>query len=211
MASNLQSLFQKIKIDVHTANFVYIYYDRVEGSIHKISPRREETAYEILEVDHDTAYPFLTGEKKTSDYRISYDVANKTVALKNINERNPLGTYDKILYQIPMNNGSADLTIEQDFNTNSWNVSISIDTLDFVKNHSLSLYDKILLSITAKDDPNILYRTLYVDLGTLAEQTISIPFRFEFERTGKHVSIYTNKYFDSYSYKVTECQQNLNQ
>lgn len=204
MAGDLQSLFQKIKIDAHTANFVYIYYDRVEGSIHKISPRREETTYEVLEVDHNTAHPFLTGEKKTSDYRISYDVANKAVSLKNINERNPLGTYDKILYQIPMNNNLADLTIEQNFNTNSWNVSISIDTLDFVKNHSLSLYDKILLSVTEKDDPNILYRTLYIDLGILVEQTISIPFKFEFEHTRKHVSIYTNKYFDSYSYKVIQ-------
>lgn len=202
MASNLQSLFQKIKIDAQTANVVYIYYDKADCSIHKISPRREETAYEVLEVDHNTAQPLLTGEKKTSDYRISYDIANKTVMLKNINEKNTLGTYDKILYQIPTNIDSADLTIEQNFNTNNWNVSISIDTLNFVKTHSLSLYDKILLSVTEKDDPNILYRTLYIDLETLIEQSISIPFKSEFERTGKHVSIYTNKYFDSYSYKV---------
>lgn len=204
MASNLQSLFQKIKIDAHTVNVVYIYYNKLDGLIHKISPRREETIYEILEVDHKTAHTFLTGEKKTSDYRISYDVANKTVTLKNVNEKNSLGTYDKILYQIPTNIDSADLTIEQNFNTNSWNISVNVDTLDFVKNYSLSLYDKILLSVTAKDDPNILYRTLYIDLGILVEQTISIPFKFEFEHTRKCVSIYTNKYFDSYSYKVTQ-------
>lgn len=204
MASNLQSLFQKIKIDAHSVNVVYIYYNKADGSIHKISPRKEETTYEILEVDHKITYPFLTGEKKTSDYKITYDVASKTVVLNSINEKNSLGTYDKILYQIPMNNDLADLTIEQDFNTNSWNVSVNVDTLDFVKNHGLSLYDKILLSVTAKDDPNILYRTLYVDLGILVEQTISIPFKFEFEHTRKHVSIYTNKYFDSYSYKVTQ-------
>lgn len=205
MAGDLQLLFQKIKIDAQTANFAYIYYDRVEGSIHKISPRREETTYKVLEVDHSTAHPFLTGEKKTSDYRISYDVANKTVSLKNINERNSLGAYDKILYQIPQDNiNSADLTIEQNFNTNTWNVSVNIDTLDFVKNHSLSLYDKILLSVTEKDDPNILYRTLYIDLGTLIEQDISIPFTSKFEYTRKNVSIYTNKYFNSYSYKVIQ-------
>lgn len=204
MASNLQLLFQKIKIDAQTANVAYIYYDKADRSIHKISPRKEETAYEILEVDHKIVQPLLTGEKKTSDYRISYDVASKTVTLKNINEKNALGTYDKILYQIPTDVDSADLTIEQNFSNNSWNVGISTDTLNFIKNHGLSLYDKILLSVTEKDDPNILYRTLYVDLGTLVEQSISIPFKFEFERTGKHVSIYTNKYFDSYSYKVTE-------
>lgn len=202
MSNDLQSLFQKIKIDAHTANFSYVYYEKKDGSIHKISPRKEHSDYEILEIDHNEAKPFLVGEKKTIDYKVSYDILLKTVVLKNINENNAFVNFNKILYQIPRNNTSAELTIEQDLKNSLWKISILDNTLNFIKQHDLSSYNKILLSITKKDDPNILYRTLYIDLSEIVEKSISIPFKFEFEYKGHEVSIYTNKYFESYSYKV---------
>jgi hypothetical protein len=202
MSIDLKTLFQKIKIDAQTANFSYVYYDKETGEIHKISPKKEETKYEILELDYLEANPLLTGEKKTSDFKVFYDIVSKTVLLKNINESAAL-LYDKILYKIPNDESQTDLIIEQNFITKSWNVILKEETLYFVKKHNLSLYDKILLSVTKKDDPNILYRTLYVDLGKLIEKSWSTPFKFDFEFERKEVSIYTNKYFDSYSYKVT--------
>lgn len=203
MTNNLQSLFQKIKIDTQLANLAYIYYDKTDGTIHKISSRKEVTEYEILEIERKAAESFLTGEKKTGDYQIAYDVATKKVILKHINEKNSLATYDKVLYQIPKHSSkSADLIIVQDLKNSVWNISIDNTTLEFIKAHGLSLYDKILLSVTKKDDPNILYRTLYIELGMLIEKAVKIPFKFDFEFHGRDVSIYTNKYFDSYAYKV---------
>lgn len=204
MSNNLQSLFQKIKIDTQTANSVYVYYDKKEGLIHKISSRKEESTYDILEIDRKEAKFFLTGEKKTSDYKVSYDIISKTIVITHINESNSLGTYDKILYQIPKNNDNADLVIEQNYKNNTWKVSIEDNTLSFIKTHGLSVYDKILLSVTKKDDPNILYRSMYIDIGKLIEKSIDIPFKFEFEFKHTDVSIYTNKYFETYSYKVVK-------
>jgi hypothetical protein len=129
--------------------------------------------------------------------------STKPNILKHINEKNSLATYDKVLYQIPKHGSkSADLIIVQDLKNSVWNISIDNTTLEFVKAHGLSLYDKILLSVTKKDDPNILYRTLYIDLGMLIEKAVKIPFKFDSEFHGRDVSIYTNKYFDSYAFKV---------
>lgn len=203
MTNNLQSLFEKIKIDANLADFLYVYYNKKDGTIHKISPKKDVSDYDILEVDHKTAKYFLTGEKKTDDYKVAYDVTTKTTALKHINEKNSLLTYDKILYQIPKNYNNADLIVEQDLKNSVWKISIDNKTAEFLTTHGLSLYDKILLSVTKKDDPNILLRSLYVDLGSLVENTVIIPFKFEFEFNGNSVSIYINKYFNSYNYKVT--------
>jgi len=203
MSNDLKTLFQKIKIDAQTADVSYVYYDKETGEIHKISPKKENSKYEILEVDYAEVKSLLTGEKKTSDFKVFYDVSSKIVILKNINETTAL-SYDKILYKIPNDINQPDFLIEQNFITNSWIIALKEETLCFIKNHNLSLYDKILLSITKKDDPNILYRTLYIDLGKVVEKSISIPFKFNFEFERRDVSIYTNKYFDSYSYKVTQ-------
>lgn len=203
MSNNLKSLFEKIKIDARVENIFYIYYNGESGEIYKISPREnKESSYKILEIDREFVKPILTGEKKTSDFRVFYDIKSKTVSLKNISEQNASKSYDKIFYQIPKGTGVAELIIEQNFKTNSWNISIDSQTLDFIKTHKLSFYNKILLSVTKKDDPNILYRSLYIDTRRLFKKTVVIPFKFKVEHAKEPISIYTNKYFDSYIYKV---------
>lgn len=203
--NNLQSLFEKIKIDASVANLLYIYYSKEDGSIHKISPKKEKSDYDILEVEESTAKSFLTGEKKTGDYKVSFDIETKTISLKNIHEKNSLLTYDKILFQIPKNKiESADLTIIQDLKNSFWNIYLDNKVAVFLTDYGLSLYDKILLSVTEKDDPNILKRSLYIDLGELVENPSIIPFKFDFEFEGTDVSIYTSKYLNSYNYKVVE-------
>lgn len=203
MSNDLKSLFEKIKIDARVENIFYVYYNEESGEIYKVSPRKNnESSYNILEIDRELVKPILTGEKKTSDFKVFYDIKSKTVSLKNISEQNAPVSYNKIFYQIPKGTGVAELIIEQNFKTNSWNISIDSQTLDFIKTHKLSLYSKILLSVTKKDDPNILYRSLYIDTRQLFKKTVVIPFKFKVERSKEPISIYTNKYFDSYIYKV---------
>jgi hypothetical protein len=203
MTTDLKTLFQKIKIDAQTADVSYVYYNKKTGEIHKISPRKEDSNYEIVEISQKKVKKLLTGEKKTSDYKVFYDITDKSVTLKNINESNIINSYDKILYKIPKEDlNDSDLTIEQDFLIKTWKIAIGKETIQFLKSNNLSLHDKILLSITKKDDPNILYRTIYVDLGKMIETPVTIPFRFNFEFEQREVSIYTNKYLKSYSYKI---------
>jgi hypothetical protein len=203
MSNNLESLLKKIKIDARVDNTFYVYYDQESGEIFKISPRKEEqTSYKILEIDGEFVRPMLTGEKKTSDFRVFYDIKSKTVFLKNISEHVPKH-FDKIFYQIPKGTGSAELIVEQNFKNNKWKISIDNETLNFINTYKLSHYNKILLSVTKKDDPNILYRSLIIDAKSLIKRPVIIPFKFDFERLKETISIYTIKHFNSYIHKVT--------
>jgi hypothetical protein len=127
MSTDLKTLFQKIKIDAQTADVSYVYYEKETGVIHKISPKKEDSNFEILELDHKEVKPLLTGEKKTSDYKVAFDMITKSIILKNINEGNIINSYDKILYKIPKEDLEiCDLTITQDFSTSTWKISIKI-------------------------------------------------------------------------------------
>ena len=55
-------------------------------------------------------------------------------------------------------------------------------------------------SITAKHDPNILYRSLKIPLSMLADKLV-IPFKYDAEHK-EDLSIYTAKYFDSYGHEI---------
>ena len=59
------------------------------------------------------------------------------------------------------------------------------------------------LSVTAKYDPNILYRSLEFKVADLLSDITSIiPFTLDAESVPQNVSIYTAKYFDSYAHEV---------
>ena len=53
-------------------------------------------------------------------------------------------------------------------------------------------------SVTKKHDPNVLYRLLRFD------NSLKIPFEYEFEVDDIDVSVYTVRKFDSYIYEVTD-------
>lgn len=203
MDNSLQSLLQKIKIDAVNASVTYFYYHKDTGKIQKISPKKEETKYAILEVSTSEAKYFLSGEKKTSDYRIVFDVTSKKSILKNILDFKKDRYYSDTLYKIPCNEiVDADLVIEQNTKTKKWLCSISTEISQHVTSGQLNLNEKILLSVTKKDDPNILYRSLYFDLSALLKNSVEIPFKYHFESANLDVSIYTYKYFETYSHKV---------
>lgn len=200
--SNLQSLFEKIKLDAESSTSYYVYYTSKTGKIHKVSPRLENTEYKILEIQEEQAQPFLKGEKQTSNFRVSFDFVSKCPALTEINNKNNLGTYENILYNIPKNNQNADLIITQDFAKKQWVIQLDKDTLKFINQHKINLFDTMMFSITKKDDPNILYKNLYVEQQDILNKSVSIPFDSNFEFDADDVSIYTNRHFNTYDYRI---------
>ena len=198
--NNLQSLFKKIQLESKDAGIFYVYYTADTGKIHKVSPRLQNSEYEILEVTEEDAKPILNGDKKSSDFRVVYDFAAKKIKLIENKEKNILGNYENILYKIPEISVDSDFTIIKSSQSASWIISISEETRSFINQKSLTILDTVLLHITKKDDPNILYRNIYVKLAKLAEQDIYIPFESEYGSNCKDLSIYTNKYFNTYSY-----------
>ena len=109
------------------------------------------------------------------------------------------------LYQYSQGTNIDDLTIKRDLITNCWSFTtslavqddISFRNLENIRNTSLSIF------VTALNDPNILYRHFLIPVNDLLRNnSIHISFKYDWESTDKQVSMYTNKFFDTYVYRV---------
>lgn len=100
--SDLQELIKKIKIETATPNS-YIYYDSNNGKIHKISAKNiPDDEYSIFPVATEEAKPILTGEKRTDEFVIFYDVSTKQVRLKEVGYEDSHNTASTMCYQLPV-------------------------------------------------------------------------------------------------------------
>ena len=202
--SNLQSLFKKIQLEAKDADVFYVYYTPSTGNVHKVSPRLQSSEHDILEITEQEAKPILNGEKKSSDFRVVYNFALKKIVFEESKKQNILGNYEYVLYKIPQVLADSDFKIIKSNQDSSWIISISQETKNFINQKSLTILGTVLLHVTKKDDPNILYRNICVELEKLAEQDIYVPFESEYEVNCKDLSIYTNKYFNTYSWSYNE-------
>lgn len=95
------------------------------------------------------------------------------------------------------NNHNADLFILKD--KNYYVFKLNEKNKDKIKKYNLYNNTKINFSITKKHDPNILFRLISFSIHDLLEDFI-VNYQYDFEFENKPISIYTTKYFDSYSY-----------
>jgi len=202
--NNLQSLFKKIQLESKDAGIFYVYYTADTGKIHKVSPRLQSSGHDILEITEQEAKPILNGEKKSSDFRVVYNFASKKIVFEEKKEQNIFGNYEYVLYKIPQVLTDSDFTIIKSNQESRWIISVSQETKNFINQKSLAILDNVLLHITKKDDPNILYRNICVELKKITKQDVYIPFESEYETSCKDLSIYTNKYFNTYSWSYDE-------
>ena len=199
--SNMLNFLNQVKLDCSNELVSYVYYNKDDGSIHKISSRNTPSdTYSILEVPTSQAEPITSGVKQTADFQVVFDVGTKTIHLKEVLRENKITVNEK-LYCIPNTSETVDLFIVKA--TDKWIFKLSDELKYFFTNHAPAPANGLLqFSVTAFDDPNVLYRTINVDVGTLIEQDIEIPFQHAFETNNTPVSIYTRKYFQHYGFNI---------
>ena len=199
--SDLKSLFQKIQLDAISTKTYYVYYTADTGEITKISPRFDSSQTSILKIEEETALPFLKGEKQFTNYKVIFNLGDKSPSLIEKSKNNLRTSYTNVLYKIPEQyEDNSDITIIQDFVEKKWKICLSQSTREFASKHKTSFQDSILLSVTKKDDPNILYKNFYILLEDLLKNDVYISFDSEFELKKQNLSIYTSRYFETYSY-----------
>ena len=112
-------------------------------------------------------------------------------------------TVKDTIYEIPtLDVGDADLTVTQDVPNSCWKVELGKTFKQNLRSKGVSLNANVMLSVTEKNDPNILYKTLFVDFNRLVNENYFIlPFTMEFENVDTPVSVYTSKRFDTYQFK----------
>lgn len=103
-------------------------------------------------------------------------------------------------------NADTDLMIIQDIKNRKWVVRLSNKVYKSLKELSKSENNYIMsFSITEKNDPNVLYRSLELSVRDLIHsKMVDIPFQYQWEQDNKQVSMFVERYFDSYFYGVLE-------
>ena len=83
--SELNDLIKSLQMEVKLSESTYVYYDKETGSVLRLSGQEQpfDENEDVLAVPHDVSSPILTGEKKTSDYIVIYDIVLKQKVLKN--------------------------------------------------------------------------------------------------------------------------------
>jgi hypothetical protein len=182
----------------------YIYFEKSSGNIKKISGKVEETTEDtfLIKVFYDQVKDIYEGRKSFNDYVISYDIKRKEYAL--ILKGNAFKNYDvnEYLFKVPINIKNSDIKITQNFKKQAWQIKLNRRVAKKIINDGFKSYANLFFSVTKRDDPNIIYRSFKLDIQELIDQSeIIFPFTSNKEITNL-LSLYTNKYFDTYSYKV---------
>jgi len=100
--SNLQLLVEKFAPTTQP-NESFVYYNKEDGKIHKISGiNRFDEKYLIFPVATDEVMPILSGQKKTDDFVIRYDISSKQVVLKEVQYEDEFSTASTMTYQLPV-------------------------------------------------------------------------------------------------------------
>ena len=100
--SSLQELVNKLKPS-KGINQSYIYYDTKNGKIHKISGvNRPDDRFAIFPIPTNEVTTILSGERRTEDFIIHYDVSSKQVRLKELSYDDELITASTLSYQLPI-------------------------------------------------------------------------------------------------------------
>ena len=104
------------------------------------------------------------------------------------------------LHEIKSTRGTTyDIKITQDMQEGEWIISLHTKIEHLLKKTGFNQTRILLFTITKKNDPNVLYRRIELNLLDLVYNgAIKIPYEHNWEREMSTVSIYTNKYFDDY-------------
>ena len=158
-----------------------------------------------IEVDPKEVEGMLSGDEQLSHYRVEYSKRKKKYELKSqlINDLDSYNVND-LIYEVPTRKTkNADLTITQNTRDTCWKISVGGNLKTNLLSQKLSFNNKLSFSVTRKNDPNILYKTLQFDFNQFEDgKYLIIPFDQEFEFLGEPVSIYTMKKLDKYYYEV---------
>jgi len=186
-----------------SSDVMYVQYKQDTGEITGISPRPSANHHDI-EVNLDEVTAILEGKERKRNYRVEYEPKKKKLALVNQHEKQFDGaSVQDYIYEVPeFKQQDSDISIIQDSTNRCWKILLGESLQKNLKRQGLRLNKQLSFSITAKHDPNILYKTLFVDFSQIVRDNYAvIPFSMEFEDKNADISIFTAKMFDSYSFQ----------
>jgi hypothetical protein len=180
-------------------SYSYVYFDIETSKIEKISNKNDEVEnLKYIKVLTENIDDIFTGKKRIEDYRVFYNLQKDSYELTFLDDEIIIPQISDKIYQIIKVSKSQiysfDVTIRQNVPDKMWDI--------FLNEKIKHITKKLFFSITAKNDPNILYRTILIDTDIEGICT-SVPFMFEQENDTTNISVYTNKILKNYAYEIT--------
>jgi len=179
----------------------YVVFNKENGKIISISNivTKEDT---YITVPLSDVMSLKKGIEPLSNYSVQYNPKTKELELQSKYEHflDSISVKD-FIYEIPENEiDDADIQLVQDIPNTCWKIKVGNQLKKNIRAKGVNLNSSILFSVTAKGDPNILYKTLSVHVGqAMSDNYYVVPFSMPFETEKQVLSVYTARKFDTYS------------
>ena len=195
--SSLQDLIKKLSIGPATT-YSYIYYGKETGKIHKISSKDlYEEGFEIFKIETNEVNHILTGERRTEEFTIAYDLSLKQIRLKEIAYDDSHNTASTMCYQLPIIKNSHDSHIALEHVYEGAEVYVYDPECEYSKGHCVwynnDVY-KLTTDISADTEFDTAAHKLFVedvvltDLPTQNQSTEKLTIQPEY--VGVHVDVW---------------------
>jgi hypothetical protein len=178
-------------------NIYYVYYDPITGNIMHIRNYQETDEFPCLKVESD----LLSDENRSlTDYKVVEKQGE--YSLIKLDKKVPEFKINDEIYQIEkyyVRNDvlGYDILIEQNNKSKEFKIKLS-DELRIRLEYADNLSNKMILYVTAENDPNILYKTIDISIRYLIDNIFKIIDFDDYD--GTPCNIFTRKIFENYKH-----------
>lgn len=180
---------------------MHVIFEKDTGKVLGVSPKPQES--NSIPVPISSVIGIIEGTERRKNYRVDYNAKNKQLELIDLHRESFDGSsVNDFIFEIPENGvEDADITIEQDIPNTCWRIKLGKTLKRNLRKKGIRLNSKVNFSITAKHDPNILYKTLSVDFSQVLNDNYAvIDFDMPFETKNLSISVFTARRFDTYQF-----------
>jgi len=171
-----------------------VYYDTALGHILAITNEIDQRYTSFVEFTEIEVADFLSGQKDFSKCKIIND---KSMQPQIVEPQLFADILDPFI-KINQGNTNSSIVIENYTQEYKWGIKIDESERKSIKKHEINT--RLDFYVTIKNNSSLLVRTLSVDLLSLAnERRLFIPYNDKLEAKDNFLSIYTNKFFPTYS------------
>ena len=193
-----------LKLNSFVATKSYVEFNADNGELISVRSSLPDGTNSFIEVPFEKIKSLKDGIETFNQYIVEYNGKTKALELKYKNEIEFNNfSVKEFIYQIPLTNiDDADITVIQDIDNTCWKILIGKEFKKSLRDKGIALNSTLYFSVTAKNDPNILYKLMSCNFAQSVKQNyFVIPFTEKFEYELSNISVYTVRLFDTYCFK----------
>jgi hypothetical protein len=192
----------------------YVFYDPESGIVKSIAFSYENQTDPYVTVPFLQVADILDGKEFYYNFKVVFSPDEKDfVLIKKEEEQEILESIHDVIFQIPFSidttypliyDSMNDLTFVQDYADTCWKIYINGKLADSLREKRLYFDKYYSIYVTARNDPNLLYKTIEIPFKELVENYYYIlPFD-KIDTDEVPVSLFCKKMFTKYQYIKTK-------